>query len=90
MSPIEEVLTKDLPPPSSPRKGTEQIGVAEKEKENPKEVAPKITKSSAAHKDSSEGGVVSQNHELVLANFSIPTKKESKGKGPASSVAAIA
>ena len=58
-----------------------------KEKENPKEVSPKILKPSTAPKDSSKGGVVSQSHELVSATFPIPAKEELKGKGPASSVA---
>ena len=85
MSPIEEVPTKDLPPPNSPPKEAEQASAAEKEKEKPKEVAPEITKSSATPKDSFEGRVVSQSHELVLATFLIPAKEESKGKGPTSS-----
>ena len=50
---VEEVLTKDPPPPSSPHKGAEQIGASNKEKEVPKEVTPKMTKPSNAPKDSS-------------------------------------
>ena len=50
---VEEVLTKDPPPPSSHHKGAEQIGTSDKEKEVPKEVAPKMTKPSNEPKDSS-------------------------------------
>ena len=58
-SSIDEILAKDLPLPNSPPKGAEQASVAEKEKENPKEVALETTKPPAAPKDSSKGGVVS-------------------------------
>jgi len=86
-SSIDEILAKDLPPPNSPLKGAEQAGIVEKEKEKPKEVALETTKPSAAPKDSSEGGVVSQSHEMVLATLPIPAKEESKGKGLTSSAA---
>ena len=89
-SSIDEILAKDLPPPNGPPKGAEQAGIAEKEKEKPKEVTPETTKPSAAPKDSSEEGVVSQSHEMVLATIPIPTKEESKGKGPTSSAAVTA
>ena len=89
-SSIDEILAKDLPPPSSPLKGAEQASVAEKEKENPKEVTFETTKPPAAPKDSSKGGVVSQSHELVLTTFPILAKEECKGKGPASSTVATA
>ena len=84
-SSTNEIPAKDLPPPNSPPKGAEQAGTAEKEKENLKEVAPEITKPPTTPKDSFEGKVVSQSHELVLATFLIPAKEESKGKGPTSS-----
>ena len=90
MSPIEEIPTKDLPPPSSPPKRAEQTNAPEKGKEVPKEVAPKMTKSSNAPKDSSKGGMVSQSHELVLATLPIHAKEEPKGKGLASSATATA
>ena len=83
------ILAKDLPPPNSPLKGAEQAGTAEKEKENPIELALETTKTLVTPKDSSKGGVVSQSHVLVLATFPIPAKEESKGKGPASLVATI-
>ena len=47
-----------------------------------------MTKPSDASKDFSKGGVASQSHKLVLATFPIPTKEESKVKGPTSSAAA--
>lgn len=50
---------KDLPPPDCPPKGAEQTGVAEKEQEKTKEVAPEATKPPTAPKDSSEDGGIS-------------------------------
>ena len=55
-SPIEEIPTKDPPPPGSPPKGAEQTDAPEKEKEVPKEVASEPTKPSSAPKVSSKGG----------------------------------
>ena len=88
LSSIQEIPAQDLPPPNSPPKGVEQADTTVKEKENTKEVTPEATKPPTAPKDSSKGGVVSQSHELVLATFPIPTKEESKVKGPTSSAAA--
>ena len=80
LSSIQEIPAKGFLPPNSPPKRAEQASVAEKEKENPKEVAPETTKPSDAPRDSSKKGTVSQSHKLVLSTFPIPAKEESKGQ----------
>ena len=90
LSPSKDASAKAFPSPNSPPKEAKQAGVVEKEKETTKEVAPEAPKPPTAPKDSSKEGRVSRSQEIVLATFPIPTKEDSKGKGPAATTAATA
>ena len=86
----KDIATKALPSPNNPPKEAEQAKVAEKEKDITKEVVPEATKPPAAPKDPYKDKEVSKSLEIVLATLHVPTKKDSKGKGPASTTDATA
>ena len=73
---------------NNPPKEVKQVKVAEKKKDTTKGVAPETTKPPTAPKDPPEDKEVSQSLEIVLATLPIPTKEDSKGKGPVSTTAA--
>ena len=75
---------------NSPPKEVEQVKAAEKEKDTTKGVALEATKPPAAPKDPSKDKEVTQSLEIVLATLPIPTREDSKSKGPVSTTAATA
>jgi len=77
--------TKALLSPDSPSKEAEQPGVAEKETNTTKGVAPDATKPPTAPKDFLKEKEASHKMEIVLETLPVPTKENLKGKGPESS-----
>ena len=53
-------------------------------------MAPEAPKPPAGPKDSSKEEGVSQSKEIDLVTFPVPTKEDSKGKGPASTATTTA
>ena len=87
-NPNKDASAKALPSPSSSPKKVEPVGAVEKE--TVKGVAPEAPKPPAGPKDSSKEEGVSQSKEIDLVTFPVPTKEDSKGKGPASTATTTA
>ena len=88
LNPSKDASAKTLPSPSSSPKEVEPVGAVEKE--IVKEVALEAPKPPAGPKDSSKEEGVSQSKEIDLVTFLVPTKEDSKGKGPASTATTTA